>query len=334
MPVRVDGNDIEMHECQYWLHSVFAGGAWVSGHLRPGGSDAGGGWREPLEADVAPLLRAGLKVWLRADSACYRGDLARYCCERGWDDSVSVTDARKRKPAPDKLEAMDPRDDEWEPLDEDGAESATVAFHRPSGWDREEACVAVRRTRDGDRLPMEPRYAMIPVGDDRLPVKEAVRRHRGKQERENAFKGPLTDLNLHRPPCKSYKANQAFYACGQIAQLLLLTLQRAMLSAAAPAGRGAPAGPSWARPSVSGARSFPRQWNVRLRLARPVQRRAEGPRELGPCPQSPALERAALLSFGAPPAGQRTWLYLPGTGRTPNTLSASAMAREAPHVQR
>ena len=212
VPVFVDGTGIEVQgrqfekaakgyngERQYWLHSVFVGGAWVSGRLRPGGSDVGGGWREQLEADVAPLLRAGLPVWLRAGSACYRGDPARYCRERGWDYSVSVTDARKRKPVLDRLRAMELRDDEWEPLDEGGAESATVVFHRPSGWDREEAYVVVRRTRDGDQLLMEPRYTVIPVGDDRLPVKEAVRRHRGKQGRENAFKGPLTDLNLHRP---------------------------------------------------------------------------------------------------------------------------------------
>ena len=200
VPVLVDGTGIEVQgrqfekaakgyngERQYWLHSVFAGGAWVSGRLRPGGSDVGGGWREQLEADVAPLLRAGLPVWLRADSACYRGDLARYCRERGWDYSVSVTDARKRKPVLDKLRAMELRDDEWEPLDEDGAESATVVFHRPSGWDREEAYAVVRRTRDGDQLLMEPRHTVILVSDDRLPVQEAVRRHRGKQGRENAF---------------------------------------------------------------------------------------------------------------------------------------------------
>ena len=42
-----------------------------------------------------------------------------------------------------------------------------------------------------------------------------------KQGQENAFKGPLTELGLHHPPCKSYNANRAFYWCGQLAQLLL-----------------------------------------------------------------------------------------------------------------
>ena len=58
-----------------------------------------------------------------------------------------------------------------------------------------------------------------------LPLPEVVRRHRGKQGQENAQKGPLTELGLHHPPCKSYVANQAFYQCGQIAQLLLELVQ-------------------------------------------------------------------------------------------------------------
>ena len=42
---------------------------------------------------------------------------------------------------------------------------------------------------------------------------------------ENAFKGPLTDLGLHHPPCRSYRANQAFHALGHIAQALLRAVQ-------------------------------------------------------------------------------------------------------------
>ena len=70
---------------------------------------------------------------------------------------------------------------------------------------------------------------MILVSRDDLRVGELVRRHRAKQGQENAFKGPLTELELHHPPCQSYAANQAFYWCGQIAQLLLLMLQYRVL---------------------------------------------------------------------------------------------------------
>ncbi|MCW7553198.1 hypothetical protein NX722_11220 [Endozoicomonas gorgoniicola] len=55
--------------------------------------------------------------------------------------------------------------------------------------------------------------------------KVTVRRHREKQGQENAQKKPLIDLDLHHPPCKKFHANQAFYACGQIAQILLRALQ-------------------------------------------------------------------------------------------------------------
>ena len=40
-----------------------------------------------------------------------------------------------------------------------------------------------------------------------------MRRHRGKKGHENAFKGPLVDLDLHHPSCRGY-------ACGQMAHLL------------------------------------------------------------------------------------------------------------------
>ncbi len=52
-----------------------------------------------------------------------------------------------------------------------------------------------------------------------------MRRHRGQQGQENAFQGPLTDLGLHHPPCRSHVANQGFYLGGQIALLRLLPYQ-------------------------------------------------------------------------------------------------------------
>ena len=80
---------------------------------------------------------------------------------------------------------------------------------------------------------------MILVSRDDLRVGDLVRRHRAKQGQENAFMGPLTELGLHHPPCQSYTANQAFYWCGQIAQLLLLMLQyRVLLEQARELGLG------------------------------------------------------------------------------------------------
>ncbi len=40
------------------------------------------------------------------------------------------------------------------------------------------------------------------------------------------------DLDLHHPPCRNFRANQAFYACGQLAQLLLRAMQYELLPVA------------------------------------------------------------------------------------------------------
>ena len=104
-------------------------------------------------------------------------------------------------------------------------EEAIFATHGPSGWDREQHYVVVRRrTENGQRL-LIPRRTVILVSRDDLSLKELVRRHRGKQGQENAFKGPLRDMDLHHPPCRGYRANRAFYALGQIAQVLLRAVQ-------------------------------------------------------------------------------------------------------------
>ena len=36
------------------------------------------------------LLAAGMRVWLRADSAYYCGELADCCWARGWERTISV----------------------------------------------------------------------------------------------------------------------------------------------------------------------------------------------------------------------------------------------------
>ena len=75
-------------------------------------------------------------------------------------------------------------------------------------------------------------------------TEDLVLRHRGKQGQENAFKGPLVDMDLHHPPCRGYRANQTFYALGWIAQILLRALQFTALpktGAQARSARGDPA---------------------------------------------------------------------------------------------
>lgn len=88
--------------------------------------------------------------------------------------------------------------------------------------------VVRRRSVDGQGLLL-PWHTVILVSRHDLPLAELATRHRGKQGQENAFKGPLRDMDLHHPPCRGYRANQAFYALGQIAQVLPRAVQYTVL---------------------------------------------------------------------------------------------------------
>lgn len=42
-------------------------------------------------------------------------------------------------------------------------------------------------------------------------------------------RGRCGDLDLHHPPCRKPPTNQAFYICGQLAQMLLRSVQHDLL---------------------------------------------------------------------------------------------------------
>jgi len=204
----------------YWLHAVFLGGLWSAGQLCPGGGRVTLNWRTLLDW-TAGMVPAGTPAWLRADNAYYKGDLVRLCAARGWDYSVSLTNDTWRRPVLEQLEGLP--DAAW--TDIGGEEEAIFATHRPGGWDAEQRYVVVRRRVENGQGLLVPHHTVILVSRGDLPLDELVRRHRGKQGQENAFKGPLRDLDLHHPPCRGYRANQAFYALGWIAQVLLRAVQ-------------------------------------------------------------------------------------------------------------
>ena len=58
-------------------------GCGVSARLQPGGTDVGGGWREQLENDVAPLLEDAPQVWLRADKRLLPGRVGGVAADSG-----------------------------------------------------------------------------------------------------------------------------------------------------------------------------------------------------------------------------------------------------------
>ena len=111
-------------------------------------------------------------------------------------------------------------------------ESATWARCRPARWRDEQSHIVVRGTVERQGEPF-PRLSVILASRDDLPLAGAVRRHRGKQGHENAFKVPLADLGLHHPPCRGCRANQAFHAYGRMAHLLLRAVQCGLLPKAA-----------------------------------------------------------------------------------------------------
>ena len=136
-----------------------------------------------------------------------------------------MTDPRQKVPVLRIVAGMALAEGEWTALDAEGREQAGLVDYRPGRWAAAEAYVVVRQLPEGEPGLLEPRYTVMLVSRDDLPVAELGRGHRSQQGQENARKGPLTDLGRHHPPGKSYEAHQAFHWCGQIAQLLLRLLQ-------------------------------------------------------------------------------------------------------------
>jgi hypothetical protein len=234
--IEVDGTHFEKagigynEEPQYWLHNAFVGPLWVGQQLLPGGVSVTEGWRGLLE-EAADLLSGTPSVWARMDNAYYNGEIVRFCRERGWDYSISVTHDTFKKPLIRK--AMRLWRDCWTWLSKERTEEAALITHRPGGWAKKECYIVIRSYWDGTQRLLMPRLSFILVSRADLPIQELIRRHRGKMGQENAQKGPLIDLDLHHPPCSRFEANRAFYATGQIAQILLVATQFLLLPASA-----------------------------------------------------------------------------------------------------
>ena len=247
VPVFVDGTGIEVDgrlfehaaklytgERGYRLHGIFVGGLRVSGRLRPGG-DVACGWKGRMKRDLAPLLPPGTPVWVHCDSAYYRGEFVEHVSSQepglpGGRDGY----ANKRRPVLDVV--GDLPEHGW--TDIGMGESATWVRHRPAKWKDEQSYAVVRGTAERQGEPV-PRHAVILANRDDLPLAEVVRRHRARQGPAltgrfgNAFKGPLVDMDLHHPPCRGYRANQAFHAYGRMARMLLRAVQYRLLPKAA-----------------------------------------------------------------------------------------------------
>ncbi len=239
VPVFVDGTGLEVQgqyfegagklydgSLGYWLHASFIGRLWVTQRLQNGGVHPAHGVNDLLE-ETAGMIGQGHPVWARFDNAYYRKEVVESCKKYGWDYSISVTSETFKRPLREMMEGFIETD--WEAINDDSSEHAAYIYHRPGGWRHEQAYVVVRTMQQDKQKLLFPRYTFILVSRDDLPLAEVVRRHRGKQGQENALKGPLIHLDLHHPPCGVFNANRAFYAVGQIAQILLVALQMKLL---------------------------------------------------------------------------------------------------------
>lgn len=243
LPVFMDGSGIEVSgdysegagelydgSVGYWLHGVFVGPLWTAQRLWPGGVDVARGWKGQFK-ETAELIGSRGPVWARLDNAYYRGSVVEYLDELNWDFSISVTNKNNKHPILEIVTAF--WEEDWTPIRDDNTEHAAFVYYQPAEWEEEQVYVVVRSMYEGRQKLLYPRYTVILVSRDDMPLPEIVSRHRGKQGQENAFKGPLIDLDLHHPPCRRFTANRAFYTAGQIAQILLLSAQYLLLPQAA-----------------------------------------------------------------------------------------------------
>ena len=94
--------------------------------------------------------------------------------------------------------------------------------HQPKGCTSPRLYAVLRHKREDD---MFWQYCYIEVEKNRgttpAQSKAAFERHRLKGECERRFSEVLSDMGLHRPPCHSLSANDAWYTLGAIAYNLL-----------------------------------------------------------------------------------------------------------------
>jgi hypothetical protein len=172
-----------------------------------------------------------------ADSGSSAGKYLNKIDQRGWRWSVSDN---KWTGALDKLAEATPGD-QWSPVvnaigrkGEAIIEQHTWVRHQP-GEDclrgHDFACVRYRAADGGDILW---RYAYIAWGEPggrpaptHRPeaAREAFPAHHHKGALEHGFTNLLSDLDLHRPPCSRFAANEMWYTLGALAHNLLRAVQ-------------------------------------------------------------------------------------------------------------
>lgn len=216
------------------LHASFIDNLAVQTTLHPGNVHATQGWEEQFERVAAllptPLLDKKLSVWVRLDNAYYNKKVLQAVHEQGWELSISVTHSTYKSPLLTQLKHR-PQSAWRKAIRSDGTVQVTELMHQPIDWPQAMRYLVIktqlpetkqRLLIDSERFS----YTFICTNNTSLDAEEVIRRHRGKQGQENAFKGPLEDLGLHHPRCHSLIANQVIARLVQLTQLLLRILQQ------------------------------------------------------------------------------------------------------------
>ena len=239
VPIFLDGTAIEVKGKNFegagkiytgdkalWLHAAFLGQLQVSSRLMSCKSDAAGDWRRQLRKDVEPLIPADASVWIAADNAYFRKKFVEHVDGLGWHFSLSVTDDRVK----DAIRRQIDDDVVWTPMPKQPGTAVREVMYKPSGWSRAYRCIVIRRRycKEGE-VDLFYSYAVVMTSNDRLHFTTVLKRHWRKQGFENGFKGPLREMDLHRPPVASLAGNQIYYLCGLIAQMLLVYMQHELL---------------------------------------------------------------------------------------------------------
>jgi hypothetical protein len=95
--------------------------------------------------------------------------------------------------------------------------------HQPGECRNPQRFAAVRWKKDGDLMW---RYAYVVCQCPQETAPQALfERHQLKGAKEQGFSEVLSGLDLHRPPCSSLIANQAFYAIAALAYNVLVALK-------------------------------------------------------------------------------------------------------------
>ena len=97
--------------------------------------------------------------------------------------------------------------------------------YQPGGCEKPKLFAVVRHRRAEGEFFWRYQFVACKEHEQLKTPQAAFERHRLKGDKERAFSELLSDFDLHRPPCKSLVANNAYYLLGALAYNILMALK-------------------------------------------------------------------------------------------------------------